>query len=319
MGFCVVHMQKMKMSACGGVQSHLNREHESKTNKDIDYSQTKNNYGFCETDNLREDIKCLIEDIVQPKKAIRKDAVVCCNFVITSDYETLSQWSLEKQKKFFEDSYYFFAGRYGIENVVYANVHMDEKTPHMHLGVVPITKDKRLSAKTLFTPLELKHLQSEFAEQVGKEYGLERGADGSTNKHIEMKRFKKETLEKELQILEERISEDVCILDELEVKKDELSIAEARLKAVESDLKEKQEFINDLDLVINEKAQKASEGFEMGSLRERIAEAKQKDNDRKLLALFKKFIELPAVRPLWEKFLDMQRMQKKKKTRDYER
>lgn len=36
---------------------------------------------------------------------------------------------------------------YGKENLLYATVHMDEITPHMHYGVVPITKDGRLSAK----------------------------------------------------------------------------------------------------------------------------------------------------------------------------
>lgn len=29
-------------------------------------------------------------------------------------------------------------GRYGKQNIAYATVHMDEKTPHMHLGVVPM-------------------------------------------------------------------------------------------------------------------------------------------------------------------------------------
>lgn len=36
---------------------------------------------------------------------------------------------------------------YGKENLLYATVHMDEITPHMHYGVIPITKDGRLSAK----------------------------------------------------------------------------------------------------------------------------------------------------------------------------
>ena len=39
----------------------------------------------------------------------------------------------------------------GIENVINATVHMDEATPHMHLGIVPVTEDGRLSAKDIFT------------------------------------------------------------------------------------------------------------------------------------------------------------------------
>lgn len=34
-------------------------------------------------------------------------------------------------------------------NVVSAVVHMDEKTPHMHLAFVPLTKDNCLSAKEI--------------------------------------------------------------------------------------------------------------------------------------------------------------------------
>lgn len=38
---------------------------------------------------------------------------------------------------------------YGAENILYVTVHMDEKTPHMHFGVVPITEDGRLSVKEI--------------------------------------------------------------------------------------------------------------------------------------------------------------------------
>ena len=188
MGFCVVHMQKMKMSAIGGIDSHINRKHESKTNTDIDYSKTNQNYSIgCICDDLRKNVKEIIDNFVDTKKAIRKDAVVCCNFIITSDNETMSNMSFEEQKDFFERSWEFFAERYGAETIAHATVHMDEKTPHMHLGVVPITEDGRLSAKSLFTPLELKQLQTDFAKEVGAQFGLERGIEGSTNKHIEKK------------------------------------------------------------------------------------------------------------------------------------
>ena len=69
-----------------------------------------------------------------------------------------------EQKAFFEDSTKFFMDRYGAENVVNATVHMDETTPHMHLGVVPITGE-RLSAKNLFTRKELISLQTDFARK----------------------------------------------------------------------------------------------------------------------------------------------------------
>ena len=35
------------------------------------------------------------------------------------------------------------------DTIISAVVHMDEKTPHMHLCFAPLTEDKRLSAKEI--------------------------------------------------------------------------------------------------------------------------------------------------------------------------
>ncbi|PCR86512.1 hypothetical protein CQA80_11165 [Staphylococcus epidermidis] len=43
-------------------------------------------------------------------------------------------------KRFFEDSKEFLIKEYGAENILYVTVHMDEKTPHMYFGVVPIQR-----------------------------------------------------------------------------------------------------------------------------------------------------------------------------------
>src|SRR5699024_11388990 len=61
-------------------------------------------------------------------------------------YTTLFR-SPEDTKQFFEYAKEFLEQEYGKDNLLYATVHMDEKTPHMHYGVVPITDDGRLSAK----------------------------------------------------------------------------------------------------------------------------------------------------------------------------
>lgn len=53
----------------------------------------------------------------------------------------------QKIQSSFEYAKEFLEQEYGKDNLLYATVHMDEKTPHMHYGVVPITDDGRLSAK----------------------------------------------------------------------------------------------------------------------------------------------------------------------------
>ena len=61
-----------------------------------------------------------------------------------------------------------------------AVVHMDEKTPHMHLCFVPLTADKRLSAKEIVgNKKKLTQWQDRFWEHMVKKYpDLERGEIG---------------------------------------------------------------------------------------------------------------------------------------------
>ena len=80
----------------------------------------------------------------------------------------------EKQQAFFRQSLDFIANRYGKENILSAVIHMDEKTPHMHVDLTPI-RDGRLTAKAIFTRAELGNLQTDFARDVGQQYGLKRG------------------------------------------------------------------------------------------------------------------------------------------------
>src|SRR5699024_1044302 len=116
-----------------------------------------------------------------------------------------------EQKRFFEESYKLFSERYGKQNIAYATVHNDEQTPHMHLGVVPM-RDGKLQGKNVFNRQELLWLQDKFPEHMKKKgFELKRGERGSDRKHIETAKFKKQTLEKEIDFLEKKLA----------VKKDE--------------------------------------------------------------------------------------------------
>ncbi|MDK7096035.1 MobV family relaxase, partial [Streptococcus agalactiae] len=88
-----------------------------------------------------------IEQNYNGKRKIRKDAVKHIDGLITSGNEFFKNQTLEETKQFFEHAKTFLEQEYGKDNLLYATVHMDEKTPHMHYGVVPITEDGRLSAK----------------------------------------------------------------------------------------------------------------------------------------------------------------------------
>ena len=44
----------------------------------------------------------------------------------------------EKVKKFFDESYSFLENLVGKDNVIYAEIHYDEDTPHLHFYFMPI-------------------------------------------------------------------------------------------------------------------------------------------------------------------------------------
>lgn len=216
MSKAVVHMGKYSAGAVTGIQLHNQREKgKSNTNPDIDWSKTKYNYDLHNEEEIKfqTQVKKRIKELNLPK-AVRKDAVVLCEFIVTSDKEFFDElkyhdnmsnaidysgFKKDTQKEYFKEAYEFFCNRYGKENVISATVHVDEKTPHMHFSMVPVTKDGRLSAKSIFTKQELQQLHTDFHRSVGSKFGLERGEMGSKAKHIETAELKLKTAQNELE------------------------------------------------------------------------------------------------------------------------
>jgi len=213
-------MQKSGKGSLRGLQSHNQREKDCNTNPDIDMSKKEENYDLVNPIPISyfQKINQRISEL-NLKKAVRKDAVLMCNFIVTSDSAFFKNLSEEEQKQFFEDSKIFFANRYGENNLIHATVHMDETTPHMHLGLVPVTDDGRLSAKSIFNRTELKSLQTDFAKDVGEKYGLIRGEENSTREHLTEQKFKEVTLQKKIEVLENKL-EDISL--DLNKKQEEI-------------------------------------------------------------------------------------------------
>lgn len=191
MSYSVIRMQKFKMHDVKGLQIHNQREKESNTNPDIEEKRTRENYELHNEGriNYRERIEEIYRENVTSGLTRRKDAVVQCEFMVTSDRQFFDGLESKEQERFFEESYKFLRDRYGKENVIHATVHLDEKTPHMHVGIVPI-RDGRLSAKRIFDRRELKSLQTDYNAHVReKGFDLQRG-EPSDRKHIETTRWK---------------------------------------------------------------------------------------------------------------------------------
>lgn len=201
MSYGIIRVAKFNSSAVRGIQIHDEREKDrSHSNPDIDFSKTEDNYSLQERANktYNQVIKERI-DSLNLKKAVRKDAVVMCSFVITSDKEFFNNISLEQEKAYFQKAYEFVKEKYGEQNIISAEVHKDETTPHLHINFIPVTKDNRLSAKSLFDKKSLKQLQDDFYSQVSREFGLDRGGIEEHQKNIDKVTYKREKVKKELE------------------------------------------------------------------------------------------------------------------------
>ena len=183
------------------------------SNPQIDSERTRNNYRFTPYfgKTYTEFINGRIKELALSP---RKDAVVMNSFVLGSDKTFFDGLVKVERYNFFSDCYKFFAERYGEENIIAAVVHNDETTPHMHLNLMPVTKDGRLCSKQLFDKPQLQQLQTDFYEAVGKHWGLQRGKEGSQKKHLSTAEFKAkkiieqaEAIRKESQVYADALEE----------------------------------------------------------------------------------------------------------------
>jgi len=205
--FAIIRMQKFQVSDVQGIQKHNQRQGTSKSNPDIDYSKTEQNYDLLNDQNLKYESEIKEKISEQVKRKPRANSVVLSEFMVTASPEYMNALSAEEQKTYFEKSLEFIQERYGQKNTLYAVIHHDEATPHMHVGVIPITEDNRLSAKDIFNKQELRELQEEFPKHLQKhDFDIVRGEKGSEKKHLSSQEYKeKQDLEKVIQLLDKEI------------------------------------------------------------------------------------------------------------------
>ncbi|MDN6599972.1 MAG: plasmid recombination protein [Tetragenococcus koreensis] len=192
MSYLVARMQKMKAGNLVGMGNHNQRLTDNHSNKDIDTERSYLNYDLVNrTDNYKTDIQQFINDNKLSSRAVRKDAVLINEWIITSDNHFFKDKDDKEIKDFFEQSKDYFAEKFGDENIRYAQVHLDETTPHMHLGIVPFNAENKLSAKTVFNRQVLQAVQDELPTYLQERgFNLERGEKGSERKNLSVPEYK---------------------------------------------------------------------------------------------------------------------------------
>lgn len=194
MPYAILRFQKRKAGSVAACERHNERKKEAyKSNPDIDMECSKYNYHLVPPP--RYTYKKEINRMVQEAGCkVRKDSVMMVETLITASPEFMNSLPPEEQKAYFAMALDFIAERVGKQNILSAVVHMDEKTPHMHLCFVPLTEDGRLSAKEIVgNKKKLTQWQDRFWEHMVKNYpDLERGESaGETGRdHIPPRVFK---------------------------------------------------------------------------------------------------------------------------------
>ncbi len=173
--------------------NHNQRLTDNHSNKDIDTERSYLNYDLVNrTDNYKTDIQQFINDNKSSSHAVRKDAVLINEWIITSDNQFFKDKDDKEIKDFFEQAKDYFAEKFGDNNIRYAQVHLDETTPHMHLGIVPFNAEHKLSAKTVFNRQAFQAVQDELPTYLQERgFNLKRGEKGSERKNLTVSEYKK--------------------------------------------------------------------------------------------------------------------------------
>ena len=191
--YAILRFAKHKGGAGRALEAHHERQKEKyASNPDIDTAKSKYNFHIVQPDNnYRNEID---SRITAAGCRTRKDSTRFVDTLITASPEFFKGKKREEVKAFFEKATGFLSKKLGKGNIFSAVVHMDEKTPHLHLCFTPITKDNRLSAKDILgNRAILVKWQDEFWSYMVKGYPeLERGESASKTgrRHIPTRVFK---------------------------------------------------------------------------------------------------------------------------------
>lgn len=207
--FGICRIEKYKINSISNIQKHDKREKDVYiSNSKIDKKKSHLNYNLCESDSdlsFAKKVRKVIKSL-NLKRKIRSDAVGMCQAMVSASPAFFVGKSDEEIRQYFVECYNFVSKKYGKDNIVSAFVHLDESTPHMHINFVPVTRDKRLSAKSLFTKKTLKDLQTTMHQEVFSKYGLCRGIEKKDAKHLSTLNLKILTAQQELKSLELELS-----------------------------------------------------------------------------------------------------------------
>ena len=194
--YAIMRFAKYKGPEISQIEAHNERTKETyASNPDIDPTRTHLNFHLTKPQD-----KYRAESNRQIKEAgcrTRSDSIRVMEALFTATPEFFKGKKRSELKEFFGEALEFIKQNQAPETIISAVVHLDEETPHMHLCFVPLTEDKRLSAKDIAgNKKKLTQWQDKYWEHMVKKYpDLERGESASETgrDHIPTRVFKQMT------------------------------------------------------------------------------------------------------------------------------
>ena len=200
---------------------------------------------------------------------IRPNQSIALELIFTGSPETMNALGAKELDEWAERTLDWAGKQWGRDNIVSAVLHCDEKTPHIHLILVPIvhgvsrrsvSRDRagartgrnskvrkrnlygnRLCANEVYTQPRLWGYHTSYAGEVGKRFGLSRGVrgeKGSRRTHTKSEEYNRQ--------LERQAEEKKALIAELTTeysdKQEELQLIEQKIAAANDFQKAAEEF-----------------------------------------------------------------------------
>ena len=191
--YVILRSTKYKGPEIGHIESHNEHTKEKyASNPDVDTSRSHLNFHLVTPQRkYRAEAE---KQIAEAGCRTRSDSVRVVEALVTATPEFFKSKKKSEVKAYFQEALDFIKQNQKPETIISAVVHMDEKTPHMHLCFVPLTADGRLSAKEIVgNKKKLTQWQDRFWKHMVKKYpDLERGESASETgrTHIPPRLFK---------------------------------------------------------------------------------------------------------------------------------
>ena len=191
--YAILRFAKYKGPEIGHIEAHNERAKEKyASNPDVDTARSHLNFHLVMPERkYRAEAE---KQIAAAGCRTRSDSVRVVEALVTASPEFFNGKKRSEVRAYFTEALEFIKQNQNPDTIISAVVHMDEKTPHMHLCFVPLTEDKRLSAKEIVgNKKKLTWWQDEFWKHMVKKYpDLERGESASETgrTHIPPRLFK---------------------------------------------------------------------------------------------------------------------------------